>query len=193
MAGQRSGDGGRAVGHPVSVQRRRRHYNGAVNAQSPGAVELGGTITGTLNGSGNGAVGLGGTLLIGVGGATFDFATGLFQWSGNSINLDGNTLTNTGAMTIAINNGSLFGNTSLNGGGTPNQGGTLDNQGTITQSSGYFYLYDSVSIENERTYDFTGNANINYGNDSPNINNTSTGLFEQTGGTGTSTGRRPLQ
>ena len=99
-------------------------------------------------------------------------------------------------MIISVNTGYLIGNSGINGGSTGNLAGTLDNQGTITQPSGYIYLNDSVVIKNEGTYDFTGNASINYGNSSndlPSINNTNTGLFEQTGSTGTATVGVPFE
>ena len=90
-------------------------------------------------------------------------------------------------MTVSVNGGSFFGNSGgPNGGGSNNQGGTFDNQGTVLQTTNGYYLYDSVTLENEATYDFTGNANVSNGNFSPSFVNTSTGLVEKTGGAGTS-------
>ena len=71
--------------------------------------------------------------------------------------------------------------------GAGNQRGTFDNQGTILQPAGYFYLYDSVTLQNDGLYDSTGDTSILYGNNSPSIVNTHTGTFEKTGGTGTTT------
>ena len=160
--------------------------NGNFDAQTPAVLNFDGTVTGTYQGVGTGAVGLcGNIMIVGAAGAAFDFAAGLFQWSNSGIDLDGDTLTNTGAISISVNGGNVYGTTGISS-GTGNQGGTLDNQGTITQPSGYFYLDDSVTIKNEGTYDLTGNASIDYGNNSPSIVNTSTGLFEQTGGANTS-------
>ena len=70
--------------------------NGNFDAQGSGTVGLGGIASGTYlgSGTGTGVVDLTGTIQIQPAGATFDFAAGLFQWTGNSINLDGNTLTN---------------------------------------------------------------------------------------------------
>ena len=159
---------------------------GAYNAEAGGTVDLGGVISGAFPGAGAGAVGLGGNVLIGSGGATFNFPAGLFQWTNNAIDLDANTLTNIGSMTISVNGGSFYGNTQISG-GTGNQGGTFDNQGTVLQPSGYFYLYDSVTLQNDAIYDFTGAATIYVGNNSPTMVNTSTGLVEKTGAAGTVT------
>ena len=106
----------------------------------------------------------------------------MFQWSSHQINLDGHTLTNTGSLTFTVQGSNLFGFDGVN-----HLGGTLDNQGTILQPSGSFYMYDSVAIKNEGTFNLTGDASINFGNLSPSITNTNTGIFEKTDGTGTST------
>ena len=159
---------------------------GAINALTGATVYISGSFTGVYTGTGGGTVALYNNILIGTGGATFDLAAGLFQWKNNNINLDGNTLTNTGSITISVSGNNLNGNTGFSGGGTANQGGTLDNQGTILQPSGYLYLDDSVILQNEGTYDLTGDVDIYNGSFSPSIVNNG-GLFEKTGGTGTST------
>ena len=80
-----------------------------------------GTLTGTYTGTGGGVVQLSnGTIAVGMAGATFNFAPGLFQWTGGTIAGPG-TLTNTMGMTLSGSNG-----WSLNT--------TLDNQGTVTQT-----------------------------------------------------------
>ena len=74
-----------------------------------GSASLGGTVSGSLAGTGTGTINLTSDLTIGTGGATFNFAAGMFQWSSNGINLDGNTLINTGSMTISGSGSSLNG------------------------------------------------------------------------------------
>ncbi len=62
------------------------------------------------------------------------------------------------------------------------------NQATIIQAgAGSLTVYDSVQIDNAATgtYDITGNGGFVIGNDAPFIINS--GLFEKTGGTGTTT------
>ena len=60
-----------------------------------------GLYTGTYTGSGAGKISLkSGTLVIGPGGATFNFPVGLFQWSGGTIGLGNGSLTNAGSLTI---------------------------------------------------------------------------------------------
>ena len=81
---------------------------------------------GDYTGSGAGTVSLAsGLLTVGTRGATFNFPSGMFQWSGGSIDLNGQTLTNTGVMTLS--NTSAAGPVCLG----VYTGGTLANQGTI--------------------------------------------------------------
>ncbi len=63
------------------------------------------TLTGSFAGSGSGTVSLvGGTQSIGSAGATFDFPSGMFQWSGGTIEGSGSSspyvLNNTGTITL---------------------------------------------------------------------------------------------
>jgi hypothetical protein len=80
------------------------------------------TFTGTYTGSGPGHfVKNSGDLVIGSGGATFDFPSGFFQWIGpGRLDATAGSLTNTGFTTVDTSNGNdaLF-------------SGTLDNSGTI--------------------------------------------------------------
>jgi len=153
-----------------------------------GAVNV---FTGSYTGSGQGAVvfGGGGTLVIGSGGATFDFTPGLLQWDSafddfDGINLQGNTLTNAGSLTlISPYTASLY--ASINGSG--NQGGTLINQGTIIQrGGGDLEIDDSVQLQNQAgaTYDFTSDGSITGGTAGFVMSNA--GTVEKTGGIQTS-------
>jgi fibronectin-binding autotransporter adhesin len=102
------------------------------------------TYTGTYTGSGAGQVQLNsGALAIGVGGATFDFAKGMFQWTGGSIGATlsgGATLTNTGFMSINSSGGVALNNVPLTNQGEIDDAGTgnvalnttLDNQANAT-------------------------------------------------------------
>ena len=83
------------------------------------------TYAGSYSGSGGGTIALSsGQVNIGTAGATFNFPSGMFQWTGGTINTNGNTLTNIGAMTLAnAGNVYLVGN------------GTLVNQGTIDETA----------------------------------------------------------
>jgi|GEM_PF-4515988 len=97
------------------------------------------TWTGTYTGSGTGTVSLNsGTLQIGAGGATINFPSGYFVWTGGSIS--GASLTNAGFMTLG------------NGDNKDLRGSTvLLNSGTITDSADgtdAWRLFDSSSIDN---------------------------------------------
>ncbi|MHB1560310.1 MAG: carboxypeptidase regulatory-like domain-containing protein, partial [Isosphaeraceae bacterium] len=145
--------------------------------------------SGTFTGSGAGAVLLSsGTIAIGAGGATFDFPAGLLQWPGGSLDLDGNTLTNTGSITIdSAATFGIFANNFFSGGSSGNLGGSLMNRGALIDSgTGSLQLFDSVTLNNAApgNFNFTGDGGILLGNDSPTISNA--GLFEKTAGTNTS-------
>src|SRR5262249_21353479 len=59
-------------------------------------------LTGAYTGSGAGQVTLaGGDIVIGSGGATFNFPAGFFLLTNGSLNLAGNNLTNAGSLTLA--------------------------------------------------------------------------------------------
>ncbi len=85
-------------------------------------------MTGTYSGSGGGTIGLpSGTIDIGAAGATFNFPTSLFNWSGGTIQGDGvgNVLTNTGTITLTGSGAKI-----LFDGLTLNNSGTIDEDGT---------------------------------------------------------------
>ncbi len=111
------------------------------------------TVAGTFAGSGSGTVSLAsGTLIVGTGGATFNFPASMFQWSGGNINLNGKTLTNTGTMALS------------NPGGTSVElvgGGTLANQGTINVTGTGGLTIDSA-LDNQAgaVFNFQADATI---------------------------------
>ena len=129
---------------------------GTYNAATGASIDITGgqtpTWSGTYTGSGGGTVLLdSNALVIGAGGATFDFAAGLFDWAAGNINLagsnvtTGNTLTNTGSLTITVNNsGALLQSVNYNGNFL---GGELDNLGTILQPSGVYSIADNVVLK----------------------------------------------
>ncbi len=117
---------------------------GTFNAEQGATLDLTGNenvnvFTGSYSGSGQGTVLIGtGSLAIGAAGATFNFPAGLLVWQGG-INLAGNTLTNTGFVTVsnpAGSHASLVGNDYYAGKHDYNLGGTLLNHGTIVQQGG---------------------------------------------------------
>jgi hypothetical protein len=123
----------------------------------------GNVFTGTYTGSGAGTVLLqNGALQIGAGGATFNFPTGLFQWTGGTLKLQGNTLTNAGTMTL----GSTTSNTfealeTQDSAGNVLAGGTLLNTGTIVQQgTGTLGLYDAAAVNSQGSYQLTGAGKI---------------------------------
>lgn len=71
--------------------------SGTLDLTGGSTVDISGTITGT----GTGSIQLAsGDLVVATGGATLNFAPTLFIWTGGTIDLNGNTLTNTGALTF---------------------------------------------------------------------------------------------
>ena len=139
---------------------------GTYIANGTGVVDLTGgkspTFTGTYTGSGSGRVQLAsGTLAIGTGGATFNFPSGLFVFSGGTLT---GTLTNASTGFITVSGGTL--------------GGTLNNQGTIIQPSGTLTLNGSLS--NAGTYDIALASSGTVTTGSGVFTNTSAGTLELT-------------
>jgi uncharacterized delta-60 repeat protein len=102
---------------------------------------------GTFTGSGAGVVSLAsGSINVAGGGATFNFPSGMFQWTGGSI-VGGNTLTNVGSITI---NGTvdLTGSaTALANAATVSLTGDLRvSNGAAVSNSGYLLLQNGSSI-----------------------------------------------
>ena len=139
--------------------------------------------TGTYTGSGAGQIQLsGGAITIGSGGATFNFPSGLFQWTAGDIDYSGGgVLTNIGVITAAPSSGATVRIVS----------GILDNKGTINQSgAGTFVLFGAGGgeVENEAgaVYDFQSDGTpFVEGPGGGTIVNA--GTIEKTGGTGTTT------
>jgi uncharacterized membrane protein len=152
---------------------------------------IGNTFTGTYTASGGGTVSLSsGVLNIGGGGATFNFPAGMFQWTGGVINVQGNTLTNAGTMTLgSATSNSLETVRSGNGNGFGAPvlpGGQLLNKGTIVeQGPGGVNLYDTVVLNNQSSYRITGDGFITNGGN-PFTTFANSGTLVKTGGTGTS-------
>ena len=148
---------------------------GAVLQLAGGAV-----VTGTFAGSGSGTVSVG-NLTVGTGGATFDFPGSTLQWNqgDTSINLNGQTLTNTGTMGIVPPPGwsaTLVGP------------GTLANQGTINMTgSAALYLNGGCVMDNQAgaALDFQSDVQINAGNGGGTLSNE--GTISMTAATGTTT------
>ncbi|HUY33447.1 MAG TPA: DUF4214 domain-containing protein [Pirellulales bacterium] len=142
------------------------------------------TITGAYTGTGAGTVSFsGGTLDIGIGGATFNFPGGMFQWTGGAISSSLGDLTNLGTMNLAGSNEKLFDND-----------GTLDNKGTIIQTGlGNLGLHSdntfatTLQIDPGAVYQIAGDSGIDNpssGGQTALVNN---GTIEKTAGSGTST------
>ncbi len=145
------------------------------------------TLTGTYSGSGGGTVGLpAGTIDIGTAGATFNFPTGLFNWSGGTIqgNGAGNVLTNTGTITLTSSGAkTLYDGLIVSNGGAIVDSGTddwaFDDSAVLNNlSGGLVNMASSESIENISS----GNA----------INNEPGATFENTGNDTISTGAVPF-
>jgi hypothetical protein len=139
------------------------------------------TLTGTYTGTGADTVSLaGGTLNIGSAGATFNFPSGLFQWTG------GNIIINvSGSLTNQANTGFL----TLNGAADQGLGGTLNNAGTITQTGSRLNFFDSAVLNNTGLYDIQEDGQVMRinGGSGQAFNNTTTGTLRKSTGGGTST------
>jgi uncharacterized repeat protein (TIGR01451 family) len=147
------------------------------------------TLTGTYTGSGAGTVLLhSGVLSIGSGGATFNFPTGMFQWTGGSINLQGHTLTNAGTMTL----GRATANTTetletQDNAGSALPSGVLINTGTIIQQGpGQLNFSDTVTLSNRGSYQLTGDGTLANNSGSQFAIFTNSGTLAKSGGTATS-------
>ncbi len=123
-------------------------------------------------------------------GATLDFTAEEFAISNGGINLQGNTLTNAGTLTLTNASSTiviLYANNAYAGGGNVNMGGTVANTGTIVQQgAGSLEMFDSTVISNQGTYQFAADSNILLGNHSPTFVNTASGTVKKTASTGTS-------
>ena len=168
---------------------------GVFNVEAGAVLQLGDetglpVFAGTYTGSGGGAIQVGMVpgIGIGAGGATFNFPPGLLQLNEGTLNLQGNTLTNAGSISIVG-----VANLVSQVGGNSNLGGTLDNKGTIVHSAGDFVgsialkIQDSATLENEGTYKFLSDDLMVASFESTGtFINTATGLFEKTAGSGSS-------
>ncbi|MFI5454955.1 MAG: RHS repeat-associated core domain-containing protein [Isosphaerales bacterium] len=145
------------------------------------------TYWGTYTGSGGGTIALrGGELAVGGANATFNFPTGMFQWTGGAIGLSDNTFTNAGFLTLS--NSNQFDYLLPIG---YYDGGTLVNAGTITEQGALgLALYIDAALDNEAgaTYLFTGNGSLSQAftvwGDGASLTNA--GTIEKTGGAGNS-------
>jgi hypothetical protein len=92
----------------LTLARGGTNLGGTYNATSPGTIDLTGgsvpvTFTGTYTGSGTGTVLLAsGTINIGSAGAIFNFPGGLFQWTGGTLNTNGDSFVNAPTGTINL-------------------------------------------------------------------------------------------
>ncbi len=151
---------------------------GTMNAGTGATVIMGGTFSGAFQGSGAGAVDLSG-FTGGSGGATLDFTGSVLQWVSTSVgNYLGGSVTNSGAMTIATSNGSMF------------LTGTLTNAGAVAVT-GTNDIYTDVTggtIDNQAggTFDFQAGAAMEpYSSGTGIFNNA--GTLERSTGSGTAT------
>jgi hypothetical protein len=141
---------------------------GTYNANGTGVVNLTGgsspTFTGSYTGSGSGQVRLAsGTLNIGSAGATFNFVSGLFAWSGGTLAGPG-TLTNASSGYLTVSGGTLS--------------GTLSNQGTITQPGGTLTISGTLSNTNMYNVALAASGTATAG--SGTLTNTGSGTLELT-------------
>jgi hypothetical protein len=161
---------------------------GTFTFQNGGVLDLTGgsttaTLTGTYTGSGSGTVSLAsGTLNVGTGGATFNFPSGLFQWTGGNIDARTDILTNAATGFLALNaSAELF------------LLGTLNNAGTITQTAAGSRLNfaDSAVLNNTGLYDIQEDGQVMrlFGGSTlaRAFNNLSGGILQKSAGTGTTT------
>jgi hypothetical protein len=126
---------------------------GNFTAASRTAIELMGTsdpLTGTYTGSGEGQVRFEDTLMIGSGGATFNFDPGLFQWVSGTINAANDLFTNNGTITL-IGDDTKFG-----------LGYFLNNGAIIQTGGGSFYVQSMINMA-AGTYDLQSAGGISGG------------------------------
>ncbi len=138
---------------------------------------------GTYSGSGSGQVELNsGTLVVvgGSAGAAFDFPTGLFRWSGGTINTNNSTLTIAAGKSIDLTG---FSGETLDGGGTLAVSGTIHQSGVgnLTIGGG-----TTLNIAKGGTYDFQNDSGIAAGS-SPGGIVVNAGTITKTVGTNVST------
>src|SRR5262249_41566940 len=122
--------------------------------------------------------------------ATLNFpAAEPFVVSSGVFDVRGNTLLNTGAVTLAnatgsANNVVIYANT--NGGG--NEGGAFSNTGTVAQGAGHLQVNEGVQLSNAGLYQIAGDGSVVYTGLGVigSIVNTATGTFKKTAGSGTS-------
>jgi hypothetical protein len=141
------------------------------------------SYSGTFTGSGAGQVQLnGGTLNAagGSGGVTFNFPTGLFNWTGGTINTANTTVTipATGKLQIGGNNG-----VALTG------GGTLTVAGTTTQTGlGNLAISNGTTLNLTGTYNLQNDSGISQGSGGGGVVSIATsGILEKLAGSSTST------
>jgi len=116
---------------------RPSHHGGRFLVAANAAIELVGgdfaTFTGVFTGEGGGSVRFAsGTLVIGAGGATFDFEPQLFEWHNGAIEATLGPLTNRGEISLPI-------------AGFPTLRGVLNNEGVVALGRDAGLLLDGVS------------------------------------------------
>ncbi len=137
------------------------------------------TFTGTFTGSGAGTVRIsGGTITIGAAGATFNFPSGLLQWTGGTID-GGGVATLINADTIAFPGA---GSRTFNAITVANPSGSS----LVLTGTGPLQIYNGTVLNNAGMVDFQGDASIGSGGTTPSFNNQNTGIVRKSGGTGTS-------
>jgi uncharacterized repeat protein (TIGR03803 family) len=133
--------------------------------------------TGAYTGTGLGTVALSaGTLIVGTGGASFNMAGNLFQWTGGTIDVTQGTFTNEGTITYAGAH-----NVVLAGVGT-----MINNQQFIQTSTGKLMLENGTVLENATTGTYLIESNGGVGESGGGIL-VNVGTLEKSQGTGTST------
>jgi uncharacterized repeat protein (TIGR03803 family) len=154
---------------------------GTFNVSQGATLNLTGGSTvsyaGTYTGTGQGTVALnGGTLAVGTGGATFDMAGNLFQWTGGTIDVTSGTFTNAGTI-----NDAGGGNVVLTGAGT-----LINQQQFLETSTGNVVLTKGTTLENAQgaIYLIESNGGITESGGGALVN---AGTLVKSKGTGTST------
>jgi hypothetical protein len=138
---------------------------------------------GTYTGTGLGTVALGGgTLQIASGGATFNMAGNLFQWTGGTIDVTNGNLTNKGTINYSGSNNVVI----LTGGGS-----LINSKSFIQTSNATLGLENTATFNNSKTgtYDFQADAGVNQSGGGTFVN---AGTLKKSKGTGISTVSCPL-